>query len=93
MNVGTYAVLKGHPDGTFDPPIPFNALGTLRGAYVADYDGDGWLDFAVANSSQNEIWVYRNTTGSAAVPGLGNGAALLAILALGTITLLHIRRA
>jgi hypothetical protein len=44
----------------FDTPVPLP--GTTRGeaAAVADFDNDGWMDIAVATSSNSADIVYRN---------------------------------
>jgi len=64
-NNGSFSVLDGNGDGTFDPPVARTAQpGFFLGADAADYDGDGWLDLAFANTGQDEVWVYRNTTGA-----------------------------
>jgi type II secretory pathway component GspD/PulD (secretin) len=57
----TVSVLLGNGDGTFVEAAgsPF-AVGTQpRAVVVADFNGDGKLDFAVANSGDNSISVFE----------------------------------
>ena len=63
---GRYALYRGRPDGTFlDVTDEAGVQGDGRwgsGAFVADYDGDGWPDIFVTTFGRNLL--YRN---------LGNG--------------------
>ena len=63
---GRYALYRGLPDGTFrDVTDEAGVQGDGRwgsGAFVADYDGDGWPDIFVTTFGRNLL--YRN---------LGNG--------------------
>lgn len=63
---GTILVLQGLGGDTlssssFSPAVTFNVGGFPRGISVADLDGDGWPDLAIANSSTSNISVLRNT--------------------------------
>ena len=44
----SFEVLAGNGDGTFRAPIPIALPGIPRGMIVADFNGDGWADVAVA---------------------------------------------
>ncbi len=62
---GSMAVLLGHGDGTFDAAKLYPAGELLQGFALGDFNGDGRLDVAVANTP-------AGSTGSIAVL-LGNG--------------------
>ena len=69
-NNGTYSVLLGNGDGTFQVAANYSA-GTELGALAAgDFNGDGKLDFAVANYGSANLSVYL---------GNGNGAFQAAV--------------
>jgi len=53
----TVTVLLGNGDGTFveAPGSPFTVGAQPRAVAIADFNGDGQLDFAVANSGDNSI--------------------------------------
>jgi hypothetical protein len=57
----TVSVLLGNGDGTFTeaPGSPFAVGAQPRAVVVADFNGDGNLDFAVANSGDNTISVFQ----------------------------------
>jgi type II secretory pathway component GspD/PulD (secretin) len=57
----TVSVLLGNGDGTFTeaPGSPFAVGAQPRAVVVADFNGDGNLDFAVANSGDNSISVFQ----------------------------------
>src|SRR5581483_4849864 len=60
QNLGRVAILLGKGDGTFAPPIFFGTgKGTIAVA-VADFDGDGWPDLAVANNRDENLAVLLN---------------------------------
>ncbi len=53
----TVSVLLGNGDGTFQPQVTY-AVGSDPSSIVAgDFNGDGHLDLAVANSSSNDVSV------------------------------------
>jgi type II secretory pathway component GspD/PulD (secretin) len=57
----TVSVLLGNGDGTFTeaPGSPYAVGAQPRAVVVADFNGDGNLDFAVANSGDNTISVFQ----------------------------------
>jgi hypothetical protein len=57
-------VLPGAGDGTFGAPLAFPADTTPRWAAVADLNGDGALDLAVANFGSSDVSVLLNAAGS-----------------------------
>jgi tetratricopeptide (TPR) repeat protein len=56
----TVTVLLGNGDGTFveAPGSPFAVGAQPRAVVIADFNGDGQLDFAVANSGDNSISTF-----------------------------------
>ncbi len=56
----TVTVLLGNGDGTFveAPGSPFTVGAQPRAVVIADFNGDGQLDFAVANSGDNSISTF-----------------------------------
>ena len=57
----TVSVLLGNEDGTFTeaPGSPFTVGVQPRAVVVTDFNGDGKLDFAVANSGDNTISIFQ----------------------------------
>ncbi|HUL15219.1 MAG TPA: FG-GAP-like repeat-containing protein [Terriglobales bacterium] len=57
----TVSVLLGNGDGTFTeaPGSPFAVGAQPRAVVVTDFNGDGMLDFAVANTGDNTISVFK----------------------------------
>jgi hypothetical protein len=51
--IGTISVLLGNGNGTFQPPFGLSAGVTPSYLSVADFNGDGELDLAVANVTSN----------------------------------------
>lgn len=66
----TVSVLLGNGDGTFQPPLAFEAGSGPHGIAVADVNRDGVLDLAVADLGPYPL---RATT-AAVLLGLGNGS-------------------
>jgi hypothetical protein len=50
---GTASVLLGNGDGTFQDQIEFSAGSNPEGLAIADFDGDGNLDLAIADNQSN----------------------------------------
>src|SRR5437879_6335637 len=81
------SVLLGNGDGTFQAPVTFGAgSGASPGASsmaVGDFNADGKLDLAVANSSSNNVSVLLgNGDGTFQAPltfGPGSGASSVAV--------------
>jgi len=58
-------VFLGNGDGTFQSPRSFETGGSPISVAVGDFDGDGWLDLAVANNASNYVSVLL---------GIGDGS-------------------
>ncbi|HYK39522.1 MAG TPA: FG-GAP-like repeat-containing protein, partial [Candidatus Eremiobacteraceae bacterium] len=60
-NSNTVTVLLGNGDGTFAeaPGSPFTVGAQPRSVVIADFNGDGKLDFAVADSGDNTIATFQ----------------------------------
>ncbi|MGC9948408.1 MAG: VCBS repeat-containing protein [Bryobacteraceae bacterium] len=61
---GNISVLLNHGDGTFEPQVTYAVGSNPASVAVGDFNGDGKLDLAVANSASD--WV-------SILPGNGNG--------------------
>jgi hypothetical protein len=57
--VGAVSVALGNGDGTLQVPAVLTDVNYPYAAAVADLDGDGRLDVAIANSGSDDITVYR----------------------------------
>src|SRR5207249_278927 len=52
---GSVSVLLGKGDGTFQAAVGYDAGRNASDVAVADVNGDGFLDLAVANSGSNNV--------------------------------------
>jgi hypothetical protein len=64
-------VLLGNSDGTFQAPWSFAAPLSIEGPAVADFDGDGRPDVALAGIT--EVGVLRNVTAPGRATSWGPG--------------------
>jgi len=73
---GSFIVLLGKGDGTFEPEVDYPGGGTS--VVVADFNQDGNLDIAVANAGTKSVWVSLGkgdgTFGAATNIAVGNPA-------------------
>ena len=77
------SVLLGNGDGTFQSAVKYKVATNSYGVAIADFNGDGKPDIAVADSSSNEISVLAgNGDGTFQGPtsyATGGGAGLIAL--------------
>ncbi len=81
-NVGNISVLQGNGDGTFLPPVSYNAGSGTRGMAVADVNGDGKPDVIVENGSPIVTVLLNNGDGTFqpfATPDVGGFILALAV--------------
>ena len=59
---GTVSVLLGNGDGTFEGEVTYGAAadGDAESVACADFNGDGWLDLAVANYAGASVSILMN---------------------------------
>jgi len=82
-NYNDVAVLRGLDDGTFAPLAALKASGAgMASVTLADLDGNGWLDIAVAAASSSSVDIFYT------VPEPGTAC----LLALGAVALRRRRR-
>lgn len=43
--------------GTFQAPVNYGNIGQVAGLAMADFDGNGTLDLAVSDATNNEVWI------------------------------------
>jgi hypothetical protein len=58
----TISIFLGNGDGTFQPGLSFTVGNNPQAVGVGDFNGDGLLDLAVTNSSDNTISILQQTT-------------------------------
>ena len=66
---GAVEVLRGNGDGTFQSPTAIPLPGITNGLVVADLNGDGWPDVAVAGQDSVVYILLNNGKGSLALAG------------------------
>jgi hypothetical protein len=66
---GAVEVLRGNGDGTFQSPASIPLPGITNGLVVADLNGDGWPDVAVAGQDSVVYILLNNGKGSLALAG------------------------
>jgi hypothetical protein len=71
---GSILVLLGNGDGTFQVPVSYNAGMTPRSVAVGDFNGDGRLDLAVANSGSTNVSILLGNGDGAFRPAVNYGA-------------------
>jgi hypothetical protein len=54
--------LSGNGDGTFSPPVFYQAASFSRSLVTGDFNNDGKLDFAVTSQNNNEVAVMLNSS-------------------------------
>ena len=62
-------VMLGRGDGTFEPPAEYSLPGSSRGLAVADVNGDGVLDLAIADSVAGDVPVLLGRGDGTFTPG------------------------
>ncbi len=73
---GAFAIFIQQSKGSFIGPFYFagDTNGSPRAVAVADFNGDGRLDFAAAGGEDNHLLIYQNSTTAATCPFfVGNG--------------------
>jgi hypothetical protein len=66
---GAVEVLRGNGDGTFQSPTSIALPGITNGLVVADLNGDGWPDVAVAGQNSVVYVLLNNGKGALALSG------------------------
>lgn len=70
-------ILYGNGDGTFQAPVSLSGTGAFPDAVVvADFDGDGRPDIAVANAGSQDVSILLNQGGGVFAPAPGSPFAL-----------------
>lgn len=59
FTLGDVAVLMGRGDGTFSPASHYDAGRNPESVAIADLDGDGILDLAVANAGSDDLTLFH----------------------------------
>jgi hypothetical protein len=63
------AILLGHGDGSFDPPVHYPAGIAPRGLTVGDFNEDGISDLAVVNQDGNDVSIFMGLGAAGAGDG------------------------
>jgi hypothetical protein len=77
LGPGTVLSLLGHGDGTFQSPIVTSAGLGIQDMALADFDGDGRIDAAIANYGTSDVTILLGSGGGGFVAGesIGVGSA------------------
>ncbi|MGA6983660.1 MAG: FG-GAP-like repeat-containing protein [Candidatus Sulfotelmatobacter sp.] len=84
-SAGTISIEFGNGDGTFQPPTPSTtySAGTPRALAVADFNGDGIPDLAVADFGSGSVSILLGQHGGTFLPATtvaaGNGPASIVV--------------
>ena len=70
----TQSILLGNGDGTFQPQLVFKTGNFPYGEAVADFNGDGFPDLAIANFSDSTATILLSQTTQTATAVLNNVA-------------------
>ncbi|MGA7574792.1 MAG: VCBS repeat-containing protein [Terriglobales bacterium] len=66
---GAVEVLRGNGDGTFQAPVSIALPGIANGIVIADFNGDGWPDVALAGKDPVVYILLNDGTGSLRLAG------------------------
>jgi hypothetical protein len=58
---GFVDILIGAGDGTFMPAVQYGAIGQPEGLALGDFNADGFLDLAVSDFINNELWILNGS--------------------------------
>jgi FG-GAP-like repeat/Abnormal spindle-like microcephaly-assoc'd, ASPM-SPD-2-Hydin/FG-GAP repeat len=58
---GFVYILLGDGSGTFGTPQHYGSIGQPEGIAVGDFNGDGFLDLAVSDFTNSEVWVMNGS--------------------------------
>jgi hypothetical protein len=62
-------VFLSNPDGSLQPGVNYGSGGGMEYVTVADFNGDGKLDFAVSDSTNNTVDIYTGTGSGSFITG------------------------
>jgi hypothetical protein len=75
QSFGSASVLFGNGDGTFQPQRQYTAGYSPSSVVVADFNGDGQMDFGIINAAEETVGIYLNQGGGVfSLPTLLYGA-------------------
>ena len=63
------SLLLGNGDGTFQSPVTYAVGSQPLGIAAGDFNGDGRIDLAAANSGSNDVSLLLNLNGTFVAPG------------------------